>query len=67
MTRLEFKKALKKGRGLCVQALKDGDALNRFREIVLWACSKDLSLDAQSEGTRARFLADIVGCYGQDA
>ena len=63
MTRLEFKKALKKGRGLCVQALKDGDALNRFREIVLWACSKDLSLDAQSEGTRARFLADIVGCY----
>ena len=63
MTQLEFRKALRKGRGLCVHALKDAAALHRFKGIVLWACSKDLSVDAQSEGTRARFLADIVGCY----
>lgn len=63
MTQFEFRKALRKGRGLCVLALKDATAMSRFKGSVLWACSKDLSLDAQSEGTRARFLADIVGCY----
>lgn len=63
MTQLEFRKALRKGRGLCVHALKDAAVLHRFKGSVLWACSKDLCVDAQSEGTRARFLADIVGCY----
>lgn len=63
MTQLEFRKALRKGRGLCVYALEDAAALRRFKGTVLWACSKDLCVDAQSEGTRARFLADIVGCY----
>lgn len=63
MTQAEFKDALKKGLGRCVMALKDASALDRFKGLVLWACSRDLSLDAQCEGTRAKYLADLIRRY----
>lgn len=61
MTKKEFKRALLRGQGRCLQAARRDP--EKYREEVLWACKNDLSFDTQSEGTRAWLTYRLVRCY----
>ena len=51
MTKKEFKAAMRRGLGRCVMAVRQKP--EKYRDIVLWACKRNLAYDAQSEGTRS--------------
>lgn len=61
MKKKEFKAAMLRGLGRCVTAVKQDP--ERYREIVLWACQRDISYDTQSEGTRAWYVYTMASCY----
>lgn len=63
MTKKEFKRAMQCGLGRCVQELKSTNDIEKYRDIVLWGCTRNLSYDAQCEGTRSNFLYQLVNCY----
>ncbi len=61
MNQTEFKKALLRGQGRCVQAVKENP--ERYRKALLWACQRNIAFDAQCEGTKASYLYDMIRCY----
>ena len=61
MTKKEFKEAMLRGLGRCViDASKEPE---KFRDIVLWACKRNIAYDAQSEGTRSWYVYTLANCY----
>lgn len=61
MTQKQFKEALLRGQGRCLQAIQSDPA--KYYSIVLWACSHTVAFDAQCEGTRAWFVYQLISCY----
>lgn len=61
MTKKEFKAAMLRGLGRCVEALRRDP--EKYRDIVLWACGRNIAYDAQSEGTRAWYVYTLASCY----
>ena len=61
MTRKEFKAAMLRGLGRCIKAVQQEP--EKFRDIVLWACQRDISYDAQSEGTRSWYVYTMASSY----
>ena len=61
MTKKEFKEAMLRGLGRCVIAVQNEP--EKYRDMVLWACKQDIAYDAQSEGTRAWYVAAMVSAY----
>ena len=57
----EFKEALLRGRGCCLQAARSDP--ERYRDIVLWACRHEVAFDPQCEGSKAWFVYQLIGCY----
>ena len=60
MTKKEFKVAMMRGLGRCVLELDHTEDVEKYREIVLWGCTHDLSYDAQCEGTRAWYVRELI-------
>lgn len=63
MTKKEFKAAMLRGLGRCVTAVQREP--EKYREIVLWACQRNIAYDAQSEGTRSWYVYTMASCYPQ--
>lgn len=64
MTKREFRHAVQRGLGSCVLALRDDEAAReRFLPLVLWACGRNTAYDAQSEGSRGRYLYNLICFY----
>lgn len=63
MTKKEFKRAMQCGLGRCIQELRSCEDIEKYRDIVLWGCTHNLTYDAQSEGTRGDYLYQLVKCY----
>ena len=61
MTKKEFKKAMCQGLGRCQQALRSDP--EKYRDIVLWACQRDIAYDTQCEGTRAYYVYKMACVY----
>lgn len=61
MTKKEFKAAMLRGLGRCVTAVQQEP--EKYRELVLWACGRDISYDTQSEGTRAWYVYTMACGY----
>ena len=61
MTKKEFKDAMLRGHGRCVIAVRQDP--EKYRDIVLWACKRDFTYDAQSEGTRSWYVYTMVDAY----
>lgn len=61
MTKKEFKEALLRGQGRCIEAVKVDS--EKYYSIVLWACSHMISFDPQCEGTRAWFMYQLILNY----
>lgn len=61
MTRSEFNAAMQRGLGRCVYALRQEP--EKYRDIVLWACKRNIAYDAQSEGTRSWYVYTLANCY----
>jgi len=60
MTQKQFKEAMLRGQGRCVQAMLAEP--ERFAPTVLWACSHEIFFDAQCEGTRAAYVYQMICC-----
>ncbi|MCM1541248.1 MAG: hypothetical protein NC121_08300 [Blautia sp.] len=60
MTKKEFREAMKRGLGRCILELDQAEDAEKYREIVLWGCTHDLSYDTQCEGTRAWYMREMV-------
>ena len=65
MTKKQFKEALLRGQGRCIQATQTQP--DKYFDIVLWACSHEIAFDAQCEGTRSWFVYQLIDCYEDKA
>ena len=63
MTKKEFKRTVQCGLGRCVQELQTTQNLEKYRDIVLWACTHESAYDAQCEGPKSRHLYEMVKCF----
>lgn len=63
MTKKEFKRAMLCGLGRCVLELRETKDKEKYRDLVLWACGRNISYDVQSEGTRAWYVYEMINCY----
>lgn len=52
----EFKRCMQCGLGRCALELKTTEDINKYKKVVLWGCLRNLSFDAQCEGTRAQYM-----------
>lgn len=63
MTKKEFKEAMKRGLGRCVLELENTSRPEKYQDIVLWGCTRNLSYDVQSEGTRAGYIYGLIQAF----
>lgn len=63
MTKKEFKRAMLCGLGRCIQALDTEKDIEKYRDIILWGCTHEIFYDAQCEGTKSRYLYEMVKHY----
>lgn len=61
MTKKEFKAAMLRGHGRCILAVRREP--EKFRDLVLWACQRNIAYDAQSEGTRSWYVYTMARAY----
>lgn len=61
MTKKDFKEAVLRGHGRCIQAVQEKP--EKYRDIVLWACQRNISYDAQCEGTRSWYVYTMASVY----
>ena len=61
MTEKQCKEALLRGQGRCLQAVREDP--EKFRSVVLWACSHLVAFDPQCEGCKSVFVYELIGCY----
>ena len=61
MTKKAFKEAMLRGLGRCVIAVRKDP--EKYRDIVLWACERNIAYDAQSEGTRSWYVYTMANAY----
>lgn len=61
MTQKQFKEALLRGQGRCVKAVRKNP--ERYRKVVLWACSHEVAFDTQCEGSKAWFVYQLILAY----
>ncbi len=61
MTKKEFKTAMLRGLGRCIKAVQQEP--EKYRDIVLWACKRDIAYDTQSEGTRSWYIYTMACAY----
>lgn len=60
MTKKKFKYAMQRGLGRCIMELKCADDVERYKDIVLWACTHETTYDGQSEGSRSFYLYEMI-------
>ena len=65
MTKNEVKQALQRGLGRGYLAVRNDP--DRYRDLVLWACGRNLAFDTQCEGTRAWYDYQLILCYSDRA
>ncbi len=61
MTKKEFKEAMLRGLGRCIIAVRQEP--EKYREIVLWACRRNIAYDTQCEGTRSWYVYTIANAF----
>lgn len=61
MTKDQVRQAFQRGLGRGILAVQKTP--ERYRELVLWACGRNLSFDTQCEGTRAWYDYQLISCF----
>ncbi|MBE6933323.1 MAG: hypothetical protein E7464_08095 [Ruminococcaceae bacterium] len=61
MTKKEFKAAMLRGLGRCVRAVEREP--EKYRDLVLWACGRDIAYDTQCEGSRSWYVYTMAKAY----
>lgn len=67
MTKKAFKYDMQRGLGSCVLELQNTQDLEKFRPLVLWACSRAMAYDAQCEGCRSVYLYQLITQFPDSA
>lgn len=65
MTKKQFRKSLLCGHGRCIEAARENP--EKYRDLIIWACTHNISFDTQCEGTRAWYVYQLVNCYENQA
>lgn len=65
MTNKQFRHDLRRGLGSCQAAFSDCKDIYIFHDDLLWGCRYALAYDAQSEGTRATYLFEMIKKYDE--
>lgn len=63
MTKKEFKYGMERGLGSCILELECASDKERYKDIIVWGCKRELAYDAQSEGTRSQYLYQMIEMY----
>lgn len=63
MTKKQFKEAIRRGLGSAIVELVNTEAVEQYKEIVLWACLNNTCYDTQSEGGRGAYLYKAIKVY----
>jgi hypothetical protein len=66
VTKAEFKEAMKRGLGRCIIELDKQNNIEKYREIVLWGCLRNLAYDTQCEGSRAEYMYILQSKFQDD-
>ncbi len=66
MNQKEFKRAMMCGLGRCITELQTCPDKEKYRNIVLWACTHNISFDKQLEGTRAYYVSEMIDCFSEE-
>ena len=61
----QFKEALLRGQGRCIREVRSNP--EKYRSMVLWACSHVIAFDPQCEGCRSVFVYELIRCYEDKA
>ena len=61
MTEKQVKYAIQRGLGRGILAVRENP--ERYRDLVLWACGRNLAFDTQCEGARTWYVYQLVCCY----
>ena len=61
MTKKQIKHAFQRGLGRGILAVQENP--EPYKDLVLWACGKNLSFDTQCEGTRAWYDYQLISCF----
>ena len=61
MTKKDVKYAIQRGLGRGYLAVREDP--ERYRDLVLWACGRNLAFDPQCEGTRSWYDYQLILCY----
>ena len=61
MTEKQVKYAIQRGLGRGLIAVRENP--ERYRDLVLWACGRNLAFDTQCEGARTWYVYQLVCCY----
>ncbi len=59
----EFKYSMQRGLGRCIVELSSYEDIEKYRDLVMWGCTHELSYDAQSEGTRSYYLYEMISRF----
>lgn len=65
MTKKQFKKSLLCGHGRCIEATRENP--EKYCDLIMWACTHNISFDTQCEGTRAWYVYKLINCYENTA
>ncbi len=61
MTQKIFREALLRGQGRCIIAARKEP--ERYKKVILWACSHEVAFDPQCEGTKADYVYELITCF----
>lgn len=61
MTKKAFKSAMLRGLGRCVIAVRQEP--EKYRDLVFWACQRNIAYDAQCEGSRSWYVYTMASVY----
>ena len=64
MTEKELLHQLRRGIGSAIIELKQFPHLDKYKELVLHCCLKDIGYDVQSEGTKGKYLYTAISALG---
>lgn len=66
MNKKLFKYYMIRGMGRCVLELQSTKSVDKYKELVLWACTHNIAYDPQCESVRASYVYSLTRFFGDD-
>ncbi len=67
MTLKQFKHDMIRGLGTCIIELENSNDISQYKSIVLFGCLNTISYEHQIEGTRSRYMYELIKYFNDDS